>query len=77
MKRIVEVVVGCQVVMSLFQQWMIPSVKNSLIPFSVSVLHIIMIFPNDTSLRFSNLKYEIGLVRKENSILYLENLSNK
>jgi len=35
-KRILEVVVGCQVVMSLFQQWMIPSVKNSLIPFSVS-----------------------------------------
>ncbi|EGI60050.1 Diacylglycerol O-acyltransferase 1 [Acromyrmex echinatior] len=34
-KRILEVVVGCQVVMSLFQQWMIPSVKNSLIPFSV------------------------------------------
>ncbi|KYN16974.1 Diacylglycerol O-acyltransferase 1 [Trachymyrmex cornetzi] len=35
-KRILEVVVGCQVVMSLFQQWMIPSVKNSLIPFSGS-----------------------------------------
>ncbi|KAL2749404.1 diacylglycerol O-acyltransferase 1 isoform X1, partial [Vespula maculifrons] len=34
-KRILEVVVGCQVVMSLFQQWMIPSVKNSLIPFSI------------------------------------------
>ncbi|XP_020279566.1 diacylglycerol O-acyltransferase 1 [Pseudomyrmex gracilis] len=33
-KRILEVVVGCQVVLSLFQQWMIPSVKNSLIPFS-------------------------------------------
>ncbi|XP_029174994.1 diacylglycerol O-acyltransferase 1 isoform X2 [Nylanderia fulva] len=33
-KRILEVVVGSQVVMSLFQQWMIPSVKNSLIPFS-------------------------------------------
>nr|XP_034178521.1 diacylglycerol O-acyltransferase 1 isoform X2 [Osmia lignaria] len=33
-KRIVEVVVGCQVVMSLFQQWMVPSVKNSLVPFS-------------------------------------------
>lgn len=30
-------VVGCQVVMSLFQQWMIPCVKNSLVPFSVSV----------------------------------------
>jgi hypothetical protein len=39
-KRILEVVVGCQVVMSLFQQWMIPSVKNSLIPFSVSKCHI-------------------------------------
>lgn len=33
-KRLIEVIVGCQVVMSLFQQWMIPSVKNSLIPFS-------------------------------------------
>ncbi|XP_043287985.1 diacylglycerol O-acyltransferase 1 [Venturia canescens] len=34
MKRIIEVFIGCQVVMSLIQQWMIPSVKNSLIPFS-------------------------------------------
>ncbi|KAF4517830.1 hypothetical protein B566_EDAN008772 [Ephemera danica] len=33
-KRVLEVIVGCQVVMSLFQQWIIPSVKNSLIPFS-------------------------------------------
>ncbi|XP_011310984.1 diacylglycerol O-acyltransferase 1 [Fopius arisanus] len=33
-KRIFEVFVGCQVVMSLCQQWMIPSVKNSLIPFT-------------------------------------------
>jgi hypothetical protein len=36
-KRILEVVVGFQVVMCLFQQWIIPSVKNSLIPFSVSM----------------------------------------
>ncbi|KAK0161030.1 hypothetical protein PV327_009548 [Microctonus hyperodae] len=34
MKRIFEVFVGCQVIMSLCQQWMIPSVKNSLIPFT-------------------------------------------
>ncbi|XP_043506500.1 diacylglycerol O-acyltransferase 1 isoform X3 [Frieseomelitta varia] len=33
-KRILEVVVGMQVVMSLFQQWMVPCVKNSLVPFS-------------------------------------------
>ncbi|CAB3368912.1 Hypothetical predicted protein [Cloeon dipterum] len=33
-KRIVEVFVGCQVMMSLYQQWIIPSVKNSLVPFS-------------------------------------------
>lgn len=33
-KRIIEVVVGVNIVMALFQQWMIPSVKNSLIPFS-------------------------------------------
>jgi diacylglycerol O-acyltransferase-1 len=33
-KRIIEVVVGVNIVMGLFQQWMIPSVKNSLIPFS-------------------------------------------
>lgn len=33
-KRILEVVVGINIVMALFQQWMIPSVKNSLIPFS-------------------------------------------
>ncbi|KYM80726.1 Diacylglycerol O-acyltransferase 1 [Atta colombica] len=43
-KRILEVVVGCQVVMSLFQQWMIPSVKNSLIPFSGSPRYE---FPHD------------------------------
>ena len=33
-KRILEVVVGINIVMALFQQWMIPSVKNSLVPFS-------------------------------------------
>jgi hypothetical protein len=33
-KRILEVVVGVNIAMALFQQWMIPSVQNSLIPFS-------------------------------------------
>lgn len=33
-KRILEVIVGVNIVMALFQQWMVPSVKNSLIPFS-------------------------------------------
>lgn len=33
-KRILEVVIGMNVVLGLFQQWMIPSVRNSLIPFS-------------------------------------------
>ncbi|XP_055376424.1 diacylglycerol O-acyltransferase 1 [Condylostylus longicornis] len=33
-KRLLEVVIGVNVVMALFQQWMIPSVKNSLVPFS-------------------------------------------
>ncbi|KAL1124665.1 hypothetical protein AAG570_001289 [Ranatra chinensis] len=34
LKRLVEVVVLIQLMMCLFQQWIIPSVKNSLIPFS-------------------------------------------
>lgn len=34
LKRLLEVVIGFNVVLGLFQQWMIPSVKNSLIPFS-------------------------------------------
>lgn len=34
LKRCLEVVIGVNVVMALFQQWMIPSVKNSLVPFS-------------------------------------------
>ncbi|XP_075152344.1 diacylglycerol O-acyltransferase [Haematobia irritans] len=33
-KRLLEVVFGVNVVLALFQQWIIPSVKNSLIPFS-------------------------------------------
>lgn len=33
-KRIIEVVVGVQILLTMFQQYMIPSVKNSLIPFS-------------------------------------------
>lgn len=33
-KRILEVAVGMNIMMALFQQWMVPSVKNSLIPFS-------------------------------------------
>lgn len=34
LKRLLEVVLGVNVVMALFQQWIIPSVRNSLIPFS-------------------------------------------
>lgn len=34
LKRILEVVIGINVILGLFQQWMIPSVRNSLIPFS-------------------------------------------
>lgn len=34
LKRILEVVIGLNVVLALFQQWMIPSVQNSLVPFS-------------------------------------------
>ncbi|TMW49839.1 hypothetical protein DOY81_005079 [Sarcophaga bullata] len=34
LKRVLEVVFGVNVVMALFQQWIIPSVRNSLIPFS-------------------------------------------
>lgn len=33
-KRLLEVVVGINIVMALFQQWMVPSVRNSLVPFS-------------------------------------------
>ncbi|XP_072162080.1 diacylglycerol O-acyltransferase 1 [Bemisia tabaci] len=33
-KRVLELLVGMQVMASLFQQWIIPCVKNSLIPFS-------------------------------------------
>lgn len=33
-KRILEVLIGINIVMALFQQWMIPSVQNSLVPFS-------------------------------------------
>ncbi|XP_055594217.1 diacylglycerol O-acyltransferase 1 [Uranotaenia lowii] len=33
-KRLLEVVIGVHIVMGLFQQWMIPSVRNSLVPFS-------------------------------------------
>lgn len=34
LKRILEVLIGFNVVLGLFQQWMIPSVRNSLVPFS-------------------------------------------
>ena len=33
-KRVLEVLIGAHIVMGLFQQWMIPSVNNSLVPFS-------------------------------------------
>lgn len=33
-KRLLEVVIGVNFVMGVFQQWMIPSVRNSLVPFS-------------------------------------------
>ena len=38
-KRALEVLVGFHVLVALFQQWIIPSVKNSLIPFSVRIMH--------------------------------------
>lgn len=34
LKRILEVVIGINVILGLLQQWMIPAVRNSLIPFS-------------------------------------------
>lgn len=34
LKRLLEVLIGVNVLMALFQQWIIPSVRNSLIPFS-------------------------------------------
>lgn len=34
LKRLLEVLFGVNVVMALFQQWIAPSVRNSLIPFS-------------------------------------------
>lgn len=34
LKRILELLIGIQVMAALFQQWMIPSVKHALIPFS-------------------------------------------
>lgn len=37
-KRIFELMIGLQVIAALFQQWMIPSVKHALIPFTVRVL---------------------------------------
>lgn len=34
LKRLLEVILLGNVVLALFQQWMIPSVRNSLVPFS-------------------------------------------
>lgn len=34
LKRLLEVLIGVNVVMALFQQWIIPSVRNSLVPIS-------------------------------------------
>lgn len=34
LKRIIEVVLGIQLIFAVMQQYMVPSVKNSLIPFS-------------------------------------------
>ena len=35
-RRALEVIIGTNLILALIQQWMIPSVVNSLIPFSVS-----------------------------------------
>ena len=40
-KRIIEVIIGFQVVLGLIQQWIIPSVKNSVITFSVNLIYLI------------------------------------
>lgn len=33
-KRLLEVIFGVNLVLALFQQWMIPTVTNSIVPFS-------------------------------------------
>ena len=35
-RRVLELIVGINMLVALFQQWIIPSVRNSLEPFSVS-----------------------------------------
>lgn len=38
-KRILELIIGFHVIVAVLQQWIIPSVKHSLIPFSVRSLN--------------------------------------
>ena len=40
LRRALEVIVGINFLLALIQQWIIPSVVNSLIPFSVSKLSV-------------------------------------
>ena len=45
-KRVFEVILGMQVVFGLFQQWIIPSVKNSLNTFSVRRKSVFIALPD-------------------------------
>ena len=38
LRRALEVIVGTNLVLALMQQWIVPGIVNSLIPFSVSIL---------------------------------------
>ena len=44
LRRALEVVVGTNIILALAQQWIIPSVVNSLIPFSVRIRYNSMYF---------------------------------
>ena len=38
LRRALEVIVGTNIVLALIQQWIVPGIVNSLIPFSVSIM---------------------------------------
>ena len=55
LRRALEVVVGINITLALGQQWIIPSVVNSLIPFSVTFVFLQYLFHKSPC--FYNLSY--------------------
>ena len=65
LRRALEVVVGFNLMLALVQQWIIPSVVNSLVPFSVRLVSSNLILYSSSKMSLILLEHEFGVGHRE------------